>query len=135
MHVILLPVLPRVSRQTDMLINFSNFFPRTRPPTIWLPTFSNSRKRHRSDANSRYCIFTDFGELPLPNPSVIALIHNVVFMMCVLTQTTHSSRIMYNFLAKNALDAMAKEEISRLKALANNAVDDDPYEDRINIYE
>jgi len=42
---------------------------------------------------------------------------------------------MYNFLAKNALDAMAKEEISRLTALANNAVDDDPYEDRINIYE
>ena len=44
-----------------------------------------------------------------------ARIHNVVLMICVVTQTTHNSRIMYNFLARNKLDAIANVDIIRLR--------------------
>ena len=45
---------------------------------------------------------------------------HVVLIICVLTQTTQSSRIRYNFLPKNILDAIAIVDINLFMNIVNN---------------
>ena len=73
------------------------------------------RKARAFSLHTWYYFVFNFSEWWRPyNPFLHALIHNVILMIWVVTHTTHNSRMRYNFLAKNALDAIAAELMTRL---------------------